>query len=58
MDACSHALSLSTVTVAEINDGIVKLKRTGVARRAVQGPSEARLCNNFVRPWFARVMLP
>ena len=34
MDANSDALFLSTVTVAEVSDGIVKLKRTGAAARA------------------------
>jgi len=34
MDARSGALFLSTVTVAEVSDGIVKLKRTGATSRA------------------------
>ena len=34
MDERSHALFLSAVTVAEISDGIAKLKRTGSASRA------------------------
>ena len=45
MDACSHALFLSTVTVAEISDGIVKLKRTGAAARAA-----------FLREWLDLVL--
>ena len=34
MDARSDALFLSTVTVAEVSDGIAKLKRTGATARA------------------------
>ena len=34
MDARSHALFLSAMTVAEISDGIAKLKRSGSASRA------------------------
>ena len=34
MDTHSDALFLSTVTVAEVSDGIVKLQRTGAAARA------------------------
>ena len=34
MDTRSHALFLSAVTVAEISDGIAKLKRSGSASRA------------------------
>ena len=36
MDARSHALFLSAVTVAEISDGIAKLKRTGSAAKAAR----------------------
>ncbi len=35
MDARSDALFLSTVTVAEVCDGIAKLKRTGATGKAV-----------------------
>ena len=34
MDARSHELFLSAITVAEISDGIARLKRTGSASRA------------------------
>ena len=36
MDARSHELFLSAMTVAEISDGIAKLKRTGSAAKAAK----------------------
>jgi predicted nucleic acid-binding protein len=36
MDAHSESLSLSTVTVAEIEDGLAKLRREGAARKSAE----------------------